>query len=261
MIISSTNTDAHIPDNCIIQSVDSGTRFTVSPAAWIPPTSSVKAILVAYLSGITIVDGGTGYNAVTPPTITLTGGGIDAVQGIAVAVVNASGNITDINIVSPGYGYTSIPTVTVTGNANLSAVLSESPEETVTTTGGSTTVDLTLAYPTSPSITGTATATIHGVATMASSSIAGTTLTVGGVTGTVAIGMYLTGGTIPDGTYITGGAGSSWTINKSVTQSSTTITGTNNLITVDSVTNLTVGMPITLSDAASNCWIHTNCCK
>jgi hypothetical protein len=257
MIVSSSSIGAYVPANCIIQSVDSETTFTVSPAAWVPPGSSVTAILVAYLSGVTILNGGSGYNAATPPTITLTGGGVDAVQGIAVAVINSAGNITDINIVSPGYGYTSTPTVTVTGNASLQAVLSESPEETVTTTGGSTTVDLTLAYPSSPLITGTATATTHGVAITSGSSIAGTTLTIGTVSsGTIAAGMYLTGGTIPVGTYITAniagtGDGSTWTINKSVTQSSTAITGTNNLITVNSVANLDIGMPIALSDAAS----------
>lgn len=257
MVVSSNSIGAYVPNNCIIQSIDSLTRFTISPAAWVPPGSTVTGILVAYLTGVTILNGGSGYSASNPPTITLTGGGIDAVQGIAVAVVNTSGNITDINIVSPGYGYTSIPTVTITGNAELAAVLSESPEETVTTTGGSTTVDLTLAYPTSPLLTGTATVTTHGVAITTGSSIAGTTLTIGTVSsGTVAAGMYLTGGAIPSGTYITSniagsGDGSTWTINRSVTQSAATITGTNNLITVDSVTGLNVGMPITLNDTSS----------
>jgi hypothetical protein len=252
MVVSSISVGAFVPETCIIQSIDSPTRFTVSPAAWVPPGSTVTAILVAFLSGITILNGGSGYSASNPPTITLTGGGEDAVQGIAVAVVNSSGNITDINIVSPGYGYTSIPTVTVTGNAELAAVLSEAPEETVTTTGGSTVVDLTLAYPTSPLLTGTATATTHGVAITTGSSIAGTTLTIGTVSsGTVAAGMMLTGGAIPSGTYIVSGSGSTWTINRSVTQIATTITGTNNLITINSVAGLDVGMPITLTDADS----------
>ena len=257
MVVSSASVGAYVPDNCIIQSVDSSTTFTVSPAAWVPPGSVVTAILVAYLSGVTIIDGGSGYNPSEPPTITLTGGGEDAVQGIAVALVNSSGNITDITIVSPGYGYTSIPTITVAGNANLAAVLSESPEETVTTTGGSSVIELTLSYPTNPTISGTATNTTHSVAVTTGSSISGTTLTIGVVSsGTVAAGMYLTGGAIPAGTYITAniaGAGdaSTWTINKSVTQASATITGTNDLITINSVTDLDVGMPIVLSNAAS----------
>jgi hypothetical protein len=139
----------------------------------------------------------------------------------------------------------------------LTPVLSQSPTVTTAVTTGTNTVDLTLAYPTSPVITGTATATTHGVAITTLSSIVGTTLTIGTVSsGIVAIGMMLTGGTIPTGTYIIGnvsgsGAGSMWTINQSVTQSGTTITGTNNLITINSVTNLDIGMPIVLSDTAS----------
>ena len=256
MLVSSVAVGAYIPDSCIIQSIDSSTAFTVSPAAWIPAGSSVSSTLVAYLSGFTITDGGTSYTTEIValqgvPIITLSGGGATS-QGIAVAVCSG-GAITSVNIVSPGYGYTSAPTVTLSyGNATLTPVLSQSPTVTTAVTAGTNTVDLTLAYPTSPVVTGTATATTHSVANTTGSSISGTTLTIGSVSsGTVAIGMVLTGGTIPAGTYITGGSGLSWTINNSVTQSSTAITGTNNLITIDSVANLDIGMPITLSNANS----------
>ena len=69
-------------------------------------------------------------------------------------------------------------------------------------------------------------------ATMSSSSISGTTLTVGTVSGTIFVGMILTGTRIPSGTYITSqissgsGAGSTWGINTTLTVSSETITGT-----------------------------------
>jgi hypothetical protein len=262
MLVSSVAVGAYIPDSCIIQSIDSSTNFTISPAAWIPPGSSVSSTLVAYLSGLTITDGGSSY---TPevlalqgvPIITLSGGGAGTNQGIAVAVCSG-GSITQINIVSPGYGYTGAPTVTLSyGNAVLTPVLSQSPTVSTAVTAGTNTIDLTLAYPTSPVITGTATATTHGVVITALSSIVGTTLTIGTVSsGTVEIGMMLTGGTIPAGTFIVGyvsgsGDGSIWTVNQSVSQSGTTITGTNNLITVNSVTNLDIGMPIVLSAAAS----------
>jgi len=256
MLVSSVAVGAYIPDSCIIQSIDGGTTFTVSPAAWIPAGSSVSSTLVAYLSGLTITDGGTSYTTEVValqgvPIITLSGGGATS-QGIAVAVCSG-GAISQINIVSPGYGYTSAPTVTLSyGNAVLTPVLSQSPTVTTAVTTGTNTIDLTLAYPTSPVVTGTATATTHSVANTTGSSISGTTLTIGSVSsGTVAVGMVLTGGTIPAGTYITGGSGLSWTINKSVTQGSTAITGTNDLITVNSVTNLDIGMPITLSAATS----------
>jgi hypothetical protein len=100
----------------------------------------------------------------------------------------------------------------------------------------------------------TATATTNATATMSTSSISGTTLTVGTVSGTITVGMFLTGGTIPAGTYITAnisgtGAGSTWTVNQSVTQNSTTITGTLNVITVSSTANLVTGLPITFGTA------------
>jgi len=262
MVVSSVAVGAYIPDSCIIQSIDSSTQFTVSPAAWIPAGSSVSSTLVAYLSGFTITDGGTSYTTEIIalqglPIITLSGGGATS-QGIAVAVCSG-GSITEVNIISPGYGYTTAPTVTLSyGNATLTPVLSQSPTVTTAVTAGTNTTDLTLAYPTSPVITKTATATIHSVANTTGSSISGTTLTIGILTaGALDVGMVLTGGTIPSGTYITAqisaGAGNSstWTINKSVTQSSTAITCTNDLITVNSVTNLDIGMPVTLSSATS----------
>jgi hypothetical protein len=261
MLVTSVAVGAYIPDSCIIQSIDDATHFTVSPAAWIPTGSSVSSTLVAYLSGLTITDGGTSYTAEVlalqgVPLVTLSGGGATS-QGLAVAVCSG-GAITQINIVSPGYGYTSAPTVTLSyGNAVLTPVLSQSPTVTTAVTAGTNTVDLTLAYPTSPVVTGTATATTHGVAVTTLSSIVGTTLAIGSVSsGTVAVGMMLTGGTIPAGTYIVSnisgtGASSTWTINKSVTQGVTTITGTNDLITVNSVTDLDIGMPIVLSSATS----------
>jgi len=258
MVVSSVAVGAYIPDSCIIQSIDDSTHFTVSPAAWIPSSSTVSSTLVAYLSGLTITDGGTSYTTEVIalqglPIITLSGGGpATVVQGIAVAVCSG-GSITSINIVSPGYGYTSAPTVTLSyGNATLTPVLSQSPTVNTAVTAGTNTTDLTLAYPTSPIISGTISATDTSTITMSASSISGTTLTVGTTGGTVVAGMVLTGGSIPSNTYIVSnisgsGNGSTWTINKTVTQSSTVITGVSNLVTVNSNTNLSAGMAITFS--------------
>jgi hypothetical protein len=95
------------------------------------------------------------------------------------------------------------------------------------------------------------TATTTATATLSTSSIAVTTgiLTVGTVSGTIAVGMFLTGGTIAAGVYITAnisgsGAGSTWQTNTTVAQSSTTITGTQNTLTVSSTANMYNGMPI-----------------
>jgi hypothetical protein len=78
-----------------------------------------------------------------------------------------------------------------------------------------------IAGTTSPVSPGNSATQILTVATMLTSSISGTTLTVGSVTGTISVGMYVTGGSIPDNTYITGnisgsGAGSTWTVNQTV---------------------------------------------
>ena len=69
---------------------------------------------------------------------------------------------------------------------------------------------------------------LTSVATMTGSSISGTILTVGSVTGTIFAGMILTnsGNTIPAGTYIVSGSGSTWNINTSLNISAGTITGT-----------------------------------
>ena len=257
MVVSSSAAGAYIPSSCIIQSIDSSTKFTVSPACWIPAGSSVSATLVAYLSGFTITNGGTSYTDEIIalqglPIITLSGGGDGVTQGIAVAVCSG-GSITTVNIVSPGYGYTSSPSVTLSyGNAVLTPILSQSPTVNTTVTGGVNTTDLTLVYNASPLASGTATFTDSFITSMAGSSIAGTTLTVGTTGGTVEAGMVLTGGSIPAGTYIVSnisgtGNGSTWTINKTVSQSSTTITGTVNLITIDNNENLGIGMAITFS--------------
>jgi len=95
------------------------------------------------------------------------------------------------------------------------------------------------------------TASTTATATLSASSIAVTTgiLTVGTVSGTIAVGMFLTGGSIAAGTYITSnisgtGAGSTWNTNTTVAQSSTTITGTQNTLTVSSTANMYNGMPI-----------------
>jgi len=102
------------------------------------------------------------------------------------------------------------------------------------------------------------TATTTATATLSTSSIAVTTgiLTVGTVSGTIAVGMFLTGGSIAAGVYITAnisgsGAGSTWQTNTTLAQSSTTITATQNTLTVSSTANMYNGMPIFLGTAVA----------
>ena len=83
-------------------------------------------------------------------------------------------------------------------------------------------------------------------AVMNTSTISGTTLTVGSLgSGTIAAGMVLTGTGVTAGTYIVSGSGLSWTVSVSQTVASTTITGTSYTITISQAA--TTAAAITLS--------------
>ena len=70
-------------------------------------------------------------------------------------------------------------------------------------------------------------------AVMNTSTISGTTLTVGSLaSGTIIAGMVLTGTGVTAGTYIVSGAGSTWTVSASQSVASTTITGRAYTLTV-----------------------------
>ena len=73
-----------------------------------------------YISSITIVDGGSGYNSALPPTITISGGGGSGATATA-SVLN--GEVHTINITNIGRDYTSLPTITVTDGGGSGAVL------------------------------------------------------------------------------------------------------------------------------------------
>ena len=96
--------------------------------------------------------------------------------------------------------------------------------------------------------------TSHSSANLSASSIDATgILTVGTVSGTIEVGMCLTGGTIVNGTtFITGnlsgsGAGSTWQTSTTTVQSSTTITATKDIITLQSTAGMWAGQQITFS--------------
>jgi len=104
----------------------------------------------------------------------------------------------------------------------------------------------------------TITASSNSTATMSSSTINSSgVLTVGTVSGTIAVGMYLGGGAITTGTYITAnisgsGNGSTWQTNTTNVQTSTTITGTLNSLTTASTNTLYTGQPIYLASSFDN---------
>jgi len=101
--------------------------------------------------------------------------------------------------------------------------------------------------------TNTSTATFTG--TFATT---GTTLTVSGVTGTIAVGMQLSGGNIAAGVFIVSGGGTSWTVSASQTSGTTATTGTLNTATLsagpDSTATLTQSQPVTFVGVNPSYW-------
>lgn len=73
-----------------------------------------------YISSITIVSSGSGYNSETPPTITISGGGGSGATATA-SVFN--GEIQTVTVTNIGQNYTSIPTITATSDVGTGAVL------------------------------------------------------------------------------------------------------------------------------------------
>ena len=140
MVISTSTAGAFIPTTSstginaltnpsgitIIQSIDSTTKFTVSPAVWIPSGITVNCQVVATVSAITITNSGSGYS--TAPGITFSGGGATSQATASCTINSTTGAIASVTIISPGYGYTSTPTIT------LSAISGT----VVNTIGGST---------------------------------------------------------------------------------------------------------------------------
>jgi hypothetical protein len=125
MVISTSTTGAFIPTTSstginaltnpsgitIIQSIDSTTKFTVSPAVWIPSGITVNCQVVATVSAITITNSGSGY--ATAPSITFSGGGATSQATASCTINSTTGAIASVTIISPGYGYTSTPTITL----------------------------------------------------------------------------------------------------------------------------------------------------
>ena len=159
----------------------------------------------------------------------------------------------------PGTVYAITNTVSVTGTclagANVQTNGTTTYNNTLTTING---VEILRANTTflayeaaayiSASYGGTATTTTLATASI-TGYIAGATLTVSSVvSGTVAVGMLVTGSSIASGTYIVSGSGSTWTISQTQTVGSSgspiAISLSNSTVTTSSAHNFTVGDPI-----------------
>jgi hypothetical protein len=159
MIVTSTSPGANIPPSCLIQSIDSPTQFTVSPAAWVPDGADVSSTVVATLNSVTITNGG---SYTSPPQLTV--GEFPPVNGeIAPAIITCtigdSGEIDTVTVVSPGYGYTSVPTIFIEGSGGgvLTAVLTSSPTVNAVASAGENTITMTVKYDSDPGTFGVAT--------------------------------------------------------------------------------------------------------
>ena len=150
MFVACSDPKAFVPSGAIIQSIDGPNTFTVSPACWIPAGATVSSTIVSVVTGVNIIVAGSGYDPKNPPTLTFSGGDA-SVQAIATCSVNTNGEIDKVTVVSPGFGYTSLPTITLSyGNAVLVPVLSASAEFNTTASAGVITNQVTLAYKTNP---------------------------------------------------------------------------------------------------------------
>ena len=160
MLMTTVDTAAFVPSGTIIQSIDSPTQFTVSPACWLPSGTSISSTVVAVIDRIDIIDGGSGY--ITPPVITigpLTALGESAgatAEAVATCKIDSiTGAITSVTIVSPGFGYTGIPVVTLSSvldGAELRAVLTSTAILNDVATAGSSKNQITVAYASDPGV-------------------------------------------------------------------------------------------------------------
>lgn len=90
---------------------------------------------------LTLNAGGTGYSLLSPPVVTLSGGGGNGATATASTVLNAGG-IASSTLTNPGSNYTSAPTVSITNpgggtGAVLTALVAGSPITGVSVSSGS----------------------------------------------------------------------------------------------------------------------------
>jgi hypothetical protein len=117
----------------------SGSGYTSIPNVTVSNGSDATATAMltpTNLNGITVTTSGTGY---TTATVTLTGGGATT-QATAIAGISGT-SIANVTIISPGSGYTSIPTVTITGDGAgavaLASLVPTQIQSIAVTNGGS----------------------------------------------------------------------------------------------------------------------------
>jgi hypothetical protein len=181
VLVNGTYPAAIVPSGTLITAIDSTAKtLTLSPACWLPSSTSISATILGTVTGIS----GTNYQNITfdsVPTVEIgqvTSGGVSGVviQAIVTAVLTSK-KITSFTIVSPGYGYQTAPDVRLRftsgtysgqivsnsttdssngGNVNPTFTASLSTSSTVTTpvTNGSINSTMTVSYAKDPGISG-----------------------------------------------------------------------------------------------------------
>lgn len=274
-LVTTNNANAYVPSGAIITSVSTNkTQFTFAPAGWVPAGTNLSAQSLATLASITISTPGTGYTS--PPTVTVSGGGVtDPLKQAIVTVSLSAGSVTGFVIVSPGYGYTSQPSILVSAptsgiTAVLTPVLSSNAVINTVALAGINTIQSTIVYNSDPGVAQTGTTLLpSGVGF--TSKATGTYNTVSGYVATFplatqssapTIGNYynVTAGTYPivaisnSNGYVTTTNTYGLTVGALVVFStfniSTTATATNasgNVITVGTTTGMNIGNTITFT--------------
>ena len=225
------------------QIATTGTSYNLAGPTGASTQTQTSAIISGTNDLITVSAGGTAGMTVGEP-ITFT----YFTTNTTLTATNSSGNLLTVGTTSGMVVGGSVIFTAVTQSGLISATNSTGNLITVSNTTGLVAGE-TIVFTAVTQAT-TLTATTPSSSTMVAY-ISGTTLTVGSVgSGTVAIGQVLTGSTTLAGTYIVSnisgsGAGSTWTVSQSQTVGSSgsqqALTGTGNLITLNSSTGMLVG--------------------
>lgn len=107
------DSEGHIT-SLVLNSGGTGYSYSQPPtitfigACTTPATAALSVI--SYVKSSSIIDGGSGYTAGSSPTVTFTGGG--GLRAAASAVVS-NGSVSVINMTNNGYGYISVPDITI----------------------------------------------------------------------------------------------------------------------------------------------------
>jgi hypothetical protein len=275
--LSFSTAGGNVPSGTIIQSINKLTNtFVVSPACWIPNGATVSCIQYAYVTKVNVVNAGSGYTSAPVLTFSGGGAGATQAIAAATLKTDGSGQIQNVTVVNAGQGYTSTPTVSISAvTGTVTGTVSGSNQIVVNSTTGLTSGSIINFVGTSFSstvysptffgyisgttlyITNSGTATLYTSMALASGAsitsgtiitgstvasfvgtITVTALTVSSVnSGTIAVGMILSGGTVGTGVYIVSGSGNNWVV--SIAQPNNTTVTTGRTYTVN--TSQTVG--------------------